>query len=88
MVVKVPGRGKQAIQWDALKVCGDVYKATIAELIEDVAGLVHGDKLWISEYKKALAAVFYSLTEEERDMIDAVCEKWNSNGLPKELKKK
>ena len=75
--------------WTEIMVCGEVYGEAIKELTTEVTGLAAGSKDgWITEYNKARAALYYTLTDEEREAIAEVCEAWNASGTPKEVKKK
>lgn len=83
--VQRPGHGDS---WTPLKVCGQVYKASINQLISDVTGMAPNDKQWLSEYQKARSAVWYSLSDDERQQVELLYEKWTRTGLPKPVKKK
>lgn len=82
-VVKLPGRGGSMPDWQPLTVCGEVYSTAIKDLIEDLSGLTPADKgAWIAEYPKARAAIYYSLSEDEREEMETLCEQWNRTGIP------
>ena len=75
--------------WTELLVCGEVYADAIKELTSEMTGMVAGSKDgWITEYNKGRAAIYHTLTDEERDAISELCESWNGSGTPKEVKRK
>lgn len=87
-VVRLPGK-KSAPLWDDIGVCGEVYAEAIKDLIADVTELAAGTTDgWIAEYPKARAAIWYTLSEEERAAIETIRKTWNRTGLPKLVKKK
>lgn len=86
-VVKLPGKGANT-DWTPLTVCGDIYKEAISDLITDVTGLSPSDANWIAEYSKARSAIYYSLSEEDNEVLEDLCEKWNRSGIPLDQKKK
>lgn len=86
-VVELPGGN--ANFWTDITVCGEVYKDTIKDLCEDLTEMVAGDKAgWIAEYNKARAAIWFSLSAEEREGVQSLVKTWNRTGIPKEVKKK
>ncbi|VDB91627.1 unnamed protein product [Peniophora sp. CBMAI 1063] len=86
-VLRLPGEKKKS--WNEMDVCGDVYEDAIVDLCNELTGLAAGSKDgWIAEYPKARAAIYYSLTDEEREAIQTLCESWNRTGIPKGMKKK
>ncbi|VDB99994.1 unnamed protein product [Peniophora sp. CBMAI 1063] len=89
VIVRLPGKGRSRLDWTVLGVCGEVYKGVISDLVEEVSGLKPGAKKgWLTEYKRARAAVYYSLTEEERTEVQVLCKQWNRTGIPLSIKKK
>ena len=81
--------GKKAREWDAISVCGAVYKSCIFDVVKDVSGLdsrsQHG---WLAEYVKARKAVFATLTPEQLQECEKLVTKWNRAGIPLHMKKK
>ena len=81
--------GKKAREWDAISVCGAVYKSCIFDVVKDVSGLdsrsQHG---WLAEYVKARKAVFATLTPEQLQECEKLVTKWNRTGIPLHMKKK
>ena len=43
---------------------------------------------WVNEWKKGRAAMYYSLSDEERAELDQVCDQWNLGGLSAGEKKR
>lgn len=82
-VVKLPGKGRTALDWTPMTVCGEVYKDAIKELIRDMTGLTTSNKRgWIAEYPKARAALFHSLSADERKEVETIALMWNRTGIP------
>ena len=85
--IKLPGN--EDTKWNDLNVCGVVYAEAISDLCTQLTALASGDKGgWITEYKKARAAIYYTLTDEERESVADLCEAWNRGTIPKPVKKK
>ena len=75
--------------WTPAMVCGEVYQQAIKDLTEEMTRLPSGSKEgWITEYNKASAAIFHTLSAEERATVTEICDAWNTTGIPKELKAK
>lgn len=87
--MKLPGKGKNNLDWTPLTACGEIYKGAIEDMILDATGLEPGGSQgWIAEYTKARAVIYYSLTDDEHDEVVRVSEQWNLTGIPKDQKKK
>ena len=85
--VKLPGEKEN--KWTEELVCGVVYEDAIKDLVEEMSRLKAGSKDgWIAEYPKARAAIYYTLSDEDREAVGDVCKAWNRGGIPKTVKKK
>ena len=87
--MKLPGKGKSAKDWLPLTVTGEIFRDAIRELTEDVSGLKPGSTGgWLREWNKARAALYWSLSEEQHEEIEDICDRWNATGIPGAQKKK
>ena len=84
-----PGNGKRKKEWDAIAVCGEVYRDAIHDIAKEVSGLTAQDQRgWLPEYMKARRAYYYLLGDEQREELETLATKWNRGSIPMHLKKK
>ena len=89
VVVTLPGNGKRKKEWDAIAVCGEVYRDAIHDIAKEVSGLTAQDQRgWLPEYMKARRAYYYLLGDEQREELETLATKWNRGSIPMHLKKK
>ena len=68
---------------------GEVFRSAISALTEDVSGIRPGSTQgWLREWRKARDAIYWSLTDEQHDEIEEICDQWNATGTSGAQKKK
>ena len=74
-------------KWDALRVCGVVFRESIDAMVFEGTGMRSGDpRGYLGHRMKCRTVYFWKLPQEERQHLAALAKDWQGEGAPVQQK--